>query len=283
MCNYFRQFSIKHAEYVEPLRSLLKKDSRWIWTSEHSTAYRELKDNFRRTVELSHYRIDQTFYLQADASDKGISGILFQIDENNDHQIISLVSRGLMQAEINYTTTEKELLAIVYSMLKFRIYLLRRPFIIITDHQALTFINRTPYHTARLYRWILLIQEFSFAVKYCTGRDNVVADFFSRNPNGKFEEENSERIIISVLLLADVDEQEGLNKDGLVMVTQLEIDPMFTKELKKLGQLQNQDHALMEFVEQRKNEQDPNVQKYSEIWFYKAAPSEQWRIMVPAS
>ena len=57
---------------------------------------------------------------------------------------------------------------------------------IVTDHKGLTFLNSTIYHNSRLIRWSLLLQQFSFEISYCKGSENVVADFFSRNPNGKF-------------------------------------------------------------------------------------------------
>ena len=89
-------------------------------------------------------------------------------------------------AEANYTTTEKELLAIIYTIYKLRYYLIGTVFTIITDHKGLTFLNSTIYHNSRLIRWSLLLQQFSFKVESCKDSENTIADFFSRNP-----EENS--------------------------------------------------------------------------------------------
>ena len=74
------------------------------------------------------------FYVQTDACDRGIGGILYQYDELKDQRLIAVVSRCLTGAEVNYTTCEKELLVIVYSITKFRVYLLGVSFEIITDH-----------------------------------------------------------------------------------------------------------------------------------------------------
>lgn len=121
-------------------------------TESHSLAFQELKDNFLQAVTLSHYLPNKRFRLQTDASDIGISGILYQEDDNGDIRIISLASRVLTQCESRYTTTEKELLAIIYCLVKFRMYLLGWKFEILTDHQALTFLLSTPYHNSRLMR-----------------------------------------------------------------------------------------------------------------------------------
>lgn len=93
----------------------------------------------------------------------------------NEHKIISLLSNGLIGAEMTYTTTEKKLLAIVHSITNFRVHLLVHPFIIVSDHQRLTFLNRTPYHIDSLSMWILFIHDYSFALKYCKGRNNILA------------------------------------------------------------------------------------------------------------
>lgn len=82
---------------------------------------------------------------QTDATDQGIAGILYQIDKRGNHNVISIVSRCLTRAESHYGTTEKELLAIIYSVNKFRIYLIGVPFTIVTDHQCLTFLKSTQF------------------------------------------------------------------------------------------------------------------------------------------
>ena len=81
--------------------------------------------------------------IQTDACDTGIAGVLYQTDDNNDPRIVSIVSRYVTDAETNYTTTDKELLAIVYSVYKLRYYLIGVEFMIVTNHKGLTFLNST--------------------------------------------------------------------------------------------------------------------------------------------
>ena len=90
---------------------------------------------------LNHYIPDGKFKLQTDASKKGISGILYKTGREGNHNVINLVSRCPNEAGKHYTTSELELLAIVYSIIKCQTYLMGVEFKIITDHQALTFLN----------------------------------------------------------------------------------------------------------------------------------------------
>lgn len=120
ICTYYRQFTIRHVDLIGPFREFLKEKTVWEWKSCHDEAFGVMKKAFVESVELT----DAPYRLQTDASDMGVSGILYQIDSNNDHRIISLVSRCLNEAEMYYTVTEKELLATVYSILKLRTYLL---------------------------------------------------------------------------------------------------------------------------------------------------------------
>jgi len=199
ICNYYRQFNVRHSISVDALRELLRKEVGWNWTQVHTSAFKTIKEDFSRCITLKHIIPGVPFRLQTDASDHGIAGILYQVDEIGDHNVVGIVSRCLSRLEMKYTTTEKELLVIIYSIGKFRVYLIGRHFEIVTDHRSLTFLQSASFQSGRIMRWILLLQQYTFSVTYCRGIDNVVADFFSRNPEGKFIEENHEQMVISSL------------------------------------------------------------------------------------
>jgi len=179
ICNYYRRFSMSRARFIYPFRNLLSSKSNWSWNDNHREAFIRLKENFIECVYLKHYLINKKFYVQVD--DMGICGILFQIDDGGEKRIVSLVSRTLTHCELHYTTTEKELLAVVYAVMKFRTYLYGVHFYVITDHKSLTFFLSISYYSSRLVRWSLLLQQYTLSVIHCPGKENIVADFFSRN------------------------------------------------------------------------------------------------------
>lgn len=235
LCNYYRQFSLNHAKYLDPFRKLLSKKHTWEWNDYYSRAYKELKENFVKVIHLSHYDLDRPFYVQTDGSNTGICGVLYQIDNDGNHRVITIVSRCLIQAEKNYTTTEIELLAIVYAVVKFRVYLMGRRFNIVTDHQALVFLNKTQFLGARLSRWSLLLQEYDFQITHCTGKENIVADFFSRYPEGKFIEQTDEQLMLSTLSCYDTETSINYCNDALIIICQIELEPGIFAKFKEIA------------------------------------------------
>lgn len=124
---------------------------------------------------LSYPNFNKIFTLTTDASNDGIGGVLSQ-----EGHPCCFISRTLNSAERNYTTTEKELLAIVWSIKRLRQYLLGRKFIIETDHQALKWLHNVKDPSSRLMRWRLRLEEYEYEICYKKGKQNQVADALSR-------------------------------------------------------------------------------------------------------
>nr|GEX76361.1 reverse transcriptase domain-containing protein [Tanacetum cinerariifolium] len=125
---------------------------------------------------------DQPFELMCDASDYAAGAVLGQRVEKH-FRPIHYASKTMTQAESNYTTTEKEMLAVVYAFEKFRSYLIMNKSIVYTDHSALMYLFAKKDAKARLLRWILLLQEFDFKVIDTKGAENYAADHLSRLEN----------------------------------------------------------------------------------------------------
>nr|GEX81390.1 reverse transcriptase domain-containing protein [Tanacetum cinerariifolium] len=124
----------------------------------------------------------QPFELMCDASDFAVGAVLGQRVEKH-FRPIHYASKTMTQAETNYTTTEKEMLAVVYAFEKFRSYLIMNKSIVYTDHSALKYLFTKKDAKARLLRWILFLQEFDFKVIETKGAENYVADHLSRLEN----------------------------------------------------------------------------------------------------
>ncbi|KAM2134157.1 hypothetical protein ACFX1R_004190 [Malus domestica] len=119
------------------------------------------------------------FELKCDASDYAIGAVLGQRRNKQPH-VIHYASRPLNDAQLNYSTTEKVLLAVVFALDKFRSYLLGTKVIVYSDHAALKYLLTKKEAKRRLIRWMLLLQEFNIEIRDKKGSENVVADHLSR-------------------------------------------------------------------------------------------------------
>ena len=149
------------------------------------------------------------FELMCDASDYAVGAVLGQRIDKASH-VIYYASMMLNGAQRNYTTTEKELLAVVFALDKFRSYLLGAKVIIYSDHAALRYLMKKKDAKPRLIRWILLLSEFDIEIKDKKGAENYVADHLSRivHPNnvgeklqalGEFPDESTSfRVLLTI-------------------------------------------------------------------------------------
>ncbi|GJZ21667.1 reverse transcriptase domain-containing protein [Tanacetum coccineum] len=117
-----------------------------------------------------------------DASDFALGAVLGQRHEKH-FRPIHYASKTMNEAESRYTTTEEEMLAVVYAFEKFRSYLVMNKCTVYTDHSALKYLFAKKDSKARLLRWVLLLQEFDFDVVDTKGAENLAVDHLSRLEN----------------------------------------------------------------------------------------------------
>lgn len=182
LTGYYRKFVVNYATLAAPLTELTKNNApnRVSWTSQCDQAFKALKRLLCSSPVLRCPDFSLPFILQTDASDWGVGGVLSQLDsEGHDHPV-AYYSRKLLPRERRYSTVEKECLAIKLAIQAFRVYLLGKPFTIVTDHHALEWLDWLKTDNARLTRWSLSLQPYQFIVTYRPGRCNGNADALSR-------------------------------------------------------------------------------------------------------
>ena len=158
--------------------ALLAKDAKFKWDENCQHCFEELKRLLTTAPIVRRPNWDLSFEVMCDASDQAMGVILGQRDEGKPYAMY-YESKILNEAQNNYTTIEKELLAIVFALDKFRAYLVGASIVIFTDHSVLKYLVKKKDLKARLICWILLLQEFSLEIRYKKGVKNVVADHLS--------------------------------------------------------------------------------------------------------
>ncbi|UYV73682.1 hypothetical protein LAZ67_11000340, partial [Cordylochernes scorpioides] len=197
MCSYYRKFIKDFSKIADPLTNLIKKSVSFTWTERQEEAFQTLKTALLSPPILGHFNPNAPTYVHTDASNIGIGATLVQ-DIGGEEKVISYLSRTLSKAEQNYSTTEKECLAVVWSMSKLRPYLYGRHFKIVTDHHALCWLKNLKDPTGRLARWALKIQEYDFDIIHKSGKKHLDADGLSRGPLPETDwDEDFERLFLN--------------------------------------------------------------------------------------
>ena len=179
---YYLRFIQDYATIALPLTDLTKKTApnQVRWDSKCDQAFKRLKELLCSSPILQSPDFARPFILQTDASDRGVGAVLTQRDDSGQEHPVCYYSRKLLPREQRYSTVEKELLAIKLATSAFRVYLLGRPFTIVTDHRSLEWLERLKDNNARLTRWSLALQPYNFIVQHRPGKDNGNADALSR-------------------------------------------------------------------------------------------------------
>lgn len=180
---WYRRFIKDFATISAPLSDTLKKCRKFTMTPEAVCAFENLKKALTSAPVLRHADFSKRFYIQCDASEYGIGAVLYQLNENEEEHPIAFYSQKLNQCQRNYSVTEKECLAAVMAVKRFRPYVEMMPFTVVTDHASLKWLMSLKDLTGRLARWSLQLQAFDFEIMHRRGSENVVADMLSRLPN----------------------------------------------------------------------------------------------------
>ncbi|POM60422.1 LOW QUALITY PROTEIN: Pol protein [Phytophthora palmivora] len=168
VANYLHKYSAGYAEPDRPLSDLLKKDADWVWEQQHQDAFDSIKTILQQAPVLVLPDDNKSFSVVCNASDYAIGCALLEKADEGPERVISFQYRQQKATERNYPVHDKELLAMTYALVKFRVHLL--------GYQLASF-NATNGEVA------VIFAEYNFRVEFKPVKLNVLADALSRRPN----------------------------------------------------------------------------------------------------
>ena len=203
MFGFYSQFVAGYSTRVEELRRALRKDAPpFQWTPGMDAAFCDVRDAILKSQALSMFDPELPTVVTTDASNVGLGAVLSQVDPDLGERVVAFASSTLNPAQRRYSVSEKEALAIVWSVRRWHRYLWGRQFTLRTDHQALiTLMSASGIGRAgmRISRWAARLMEYDYTVEYVKGVVNP-ADALSRLP---VEEEVEEEEPLTVAVIAE--------------------------------------------------------------------------------
>ncbi|GFW16758.1 retrovirus-related Pol polyprotein from transposon 297 [Trichonephila clavipes] len=178
-CSWYRKFKANFSEIARPLSNLTKKKAFSKWSEEEEKAFQTLKQCLVSPPILKQADFSKPFLIRTDGSNYALGAVLLQRGDKEEHPV-EFSSRLLNPAERNYSTTEREALAVVWALDKFRGYTDGASITVASDHQSLRWFMKLKYPTGRLARCALQLQSFNLNMEYIPGKSNAVADMLSR-------------------------------------------------------------------------------------------------------
>lgn len=173
-CNFYRRFIKEYGRIARPLNRLTRKELPFVFDDECLRTFKELKKRLVSSPLLAHFEPELPSRLETDASEGVIAGVLSQLHPDGEWHPVAYFSRTMIDAEHNYPIHDKEMLAIVGSLLHWRAYLEGAPGMIqvVSDHKALEYFMTTKALTARQARWAEVLSQFHFQIQYRPGVTN---------------------------------------------------------------------------------------------------------------
>ena len=179
LAGFFQRYIPHYANLTAPLTDTLRKGRDFNWDLQAETAFQGIKKIMCNQPILLIADYSKPFTMFIDASNVAIGAVLMQKDESGDLKPVCYFSKKLNEAQRNYAVRDKEALALVLAVRAFRVYL-TGPVDVYTDHEPLKFINSMAASNQRILRWALELQSYQLNIIHVRGKDNKLADYFSR-------------------------------------------------------------------------------------------------------
>lgn len=188
LTGYYRKFIKDYEKIVSPLIDMLKKNN-FQWSSKAESVFLEIKKVMTYGLVLVLPDFTKTFIIKCDASNSGVGVVLTQ-----EKKPIAFFSQALKGRNATLSTYDKEMLALVLAVQKWRPYLPRKTFVVHTDHKSLKYLWSQRITTLAQQRWLSKLMGYDFSIEYKQGKKNSTVDALSRR------EEPIQMMAISVLV-----------------------------------------------------------------------------------
>jgi hypothetical protein len=224
LAGYYRQYIEGFSKRIEPLNRVLKAKV-FVWMPEQQEAFNDLKTCFRKGQILLIFDYEKPVRLVTDASGIALGGVIEQQDEQGRWKPVLFYSRKFNDAELRYSTPDKELLAIVQMFRKFPHYLkgTKFPVVVKSDHKNLRTFTTKKKLLGRQVGWMEELSDANFVIEHIRGKENVVADALSRHPDYQKNGEEQELAILtekngSLVMTASI--TANLHDEGMIELLQ---------------------------------------------------------------
>jgi hypothetical protein len=214
LASYYRKFVKNFASIISPLLRAAQ-NKHITWTEECQNAFNAIKMSLQAEPILKLPDFTKSFSLNTDACKYGVGAVLTQTHAGQEHPV-AYYSKHLTRAQRNYSTTERELLAIVLSVQHFKQFLYGGNFTVWSDHQPLKHLLSTKEPATRLLRLLNKLSTFDYEIKYKKGTANGDADALSRIPIERDDDEEQEDdapVIINYIVASNEDLNEQQSSD----------------------------------------------------------------------
>ena len=210
---YYGGFCTDFSARAQPLFKLLQKDQQWEWDSAvQGAAFEEIRGEIAKEGKaLRRFDPARPIFVHSDFSNRGLGGVLGQVDEKAREYMVACISRTLNKAERNYSSYKGECLAAVWACRTFRPYIHGLKFTLVTDHKPLQWLMTSGDLEGAMARWACILQEFDLVIMHRAGEAHQNADALSRFPlnqsldqsGARLDHDSCAALVLAAVLLKD--------------------------------------------------------------------------------
>lgn len=212
--NFYREYIPKLSIILEPLHNLLRKNRKFIWSTDCQKAFEKIKQLLCTQPILEIYDQDLPINIYTDASLEGIGAVLKQIQPNGKEKPVAYFSKKLNEVQKKRKAIYLECLAVKEAIKYWQYWLIGKPFTVYSDHKPLESLNIKSRTDDELGELTYYLSQYNFKLKYAPGKENLEADCLSRNPVLEANNDIDDQLkVINLITLNDIEIDQGKNKD----------------------------------------------------------------------